>query len=96
MQTFYKRFSVITGFLLLLVLLAANALVMRRQLGIQLQRQDWVSHTRQVLFQLTSIESLVEDAETGQRGFLYTGDVLPRFSMARGEEAATRMMVWLA
>jgi PAS domain S-box-containing protein len=74
MQTFYKRFSVITGFLLLLVLLAANALVMRRQLGIQLQRQDWVSHTRQVLFQLTSIESLVEDAETGQRGFLYTGD----------------------
>jgi len=29
-------------------------------------------------------------------GFLYTGDVLPRFSMARGEEAATRMMVWLA
>jgi RimJ/RimL family protein N-acetyltransferase len=29
-------------------------------------------------------------------GFLYTGDVVPRFSMARGEEAPTRMMVWLA
>jgi RimJ/RimL family protein N-acetyltransferase len=29
-------------------------------------------------------------------GFLYTGEVLPRFSTARGEEAATRMMVWLA
>jgi RimJ/RimL family protein N-acetyltransferase len=29
-------------------------------------------------------------------GFLYTGDVTPRFSMARGEIAATRMMVWLA
>jgi RimJ/RimL family protein N-acetyltransferase len=29
-------------------------------------------------------------------GFLYTGDVLPRFSAARGEEAPTRMMVWLA
>ncbi|MGA2650015.1 MAG: CHASE3 domain-containing protein [Terracidiphilus sp.] len=74
MQTFYKRFSVITGFLLLLLLLAANALVMRHQLAIQLQRQDWVSHTRQVLFQLTRIESLLIDAETGQRGFLYTGD----------------------
>ena len=28
--------------------------------------------------------------------FLYTGEVQPRFSIARGEEAATRMMVWLA
>ena len=29
-------------------------------------------------------------------GFLYTGDVTPRFSLARGEDAPTRMMVWLA
>ena len=29
-------------------------------------------------------------------GFLYTGEVQQRFSLARGEEAATRMMVWLA
>ena len=29
-------------------------------------------------------------------GFLYTGEVQCRFSVARGEEAATRMMVWLA
>ncbi|MDP1618946.1 GNAT family N-acetyltransferase [Phenylobacterium sp.] len=29
-------------------------------------------------------------------GFLYTGEVLPRHSLARGETAATRMMVWLA
>ena len=29
-------------------------------------------------------------------GFLYTGEVVPRFSLARGEEAPTRMMVWLA
>jgi RimJ/RimL family protein N-acetyltransferase len=29
-------------------------------------------------------------------GFLYTGEVLSRYSMARGEEAPTRMMVWLA
>jgi RimJ/RimL family protein N-acetyltransferase len=28
--------------------------------------------------------------------FLYTGEVEPRFSIARGEEALTRMMVWLA
>lgn len=29
-------------------------------------------------------------------GFLYTGEVRPRFSLARGEAAPTRMMVWLA
>jgi RimJ/RimL family protein N-acetyltransferase len=29
-------------------------------------------------------------------GFLYTGVVQPRHSKARGEEALTRMMVWLA
>ncbi len=29
-------------------------------------------------------------------GFLYTGEVQRRFSLARGEEAATRMMIWLA
>jgi RimJ/RimL family protein N-acetyltransferase len=29
-------------------------------------------------------------------GFLYTGVVQPQFSKARGEDAATRMMVWLA
>jgi RimJ/RimL family protein N-acetyltransferase len=28
--------------------------------------------------------------------FLYTGEVEPRYSIARGEEAQTRMMVWLA
>ncbi len=29
-------------------------------------------------------------------GFLYTGDVRPRYSAGRAQEAATRMMVWLA
>lgn len=29
-------------------------------------------------------------------GFLYTGEVRPKFSIARGEDADTRMMIWLA
>ena len=29
-------------------------------------------------------------------GFLYTGEIQQRYSAARGETAATRMMVWLA
>jgi PAS domain S-box-containing protein len=74
MQTFYKRFSVFTGFAALMVLLAGNAFVLRRQMGIQIERQTWVLHTRLVLSELQQIESLLANAETGQRGFLYTGD----------------------
>jgi PAS domain S-box-containing protein len=74
MQTAYKRLSVLTGFGLLLVLLIANAFITRRELGIQNKDQGWVAHSRQVLYELAQTESLLKDAETGQRGFLYTGD----------------------
>jgi PAS domain S-box-containing protein len=74
MQPFYKRFSVITGFAALLLLLAINGLVIRRQLAAQVETQQWVGHTEEVLLQLSQTESLLKDAETGQRGFLYTGE----------------------
>jgi PAS domain S-box-containing protein len=74
MQTGYKRASVIIGFGLLLVLLIANAFITKRQLEIQVESQEWVARTRQVLYELAQTESLLKDAETGQRGFLYTGD----------------------
>jgi PAS domain S-box-containing protein len=74
MQTAYKRLSVITGFGLLLVLLIANAFITRRELGIQIEDQVSVARTRQVLYEVAKTESLLKDAETGQRGFLYTSD----------------------
>jgi PAS domain S-box-containing protein len=74
MQTSYKRFSVLLGFGLLLILLFANALVTRRQLAVQVGNQYWVEHTDQVLAELSHAQSLLIDAESGQRGFLYTGD----------------------
>jgi CHASE3 domain sensor protein len=74
MQTACKRFSVLTGFGLLLILLIANAFITRRELGVQIEDQGWVAHSRQVLYELAQTESLLKDAETGQRGFLYTGD----------------------
>jgi PAS domain S-box-containing protein len=77
MQTAYKRLSVITGFGLLLALLIANAFITRRELRYQTEDQYRVSRTRQVLYELAKIESLLIDAETGQRGYLYTGD--PRY-----------------
>jgi PAS domain S-box-containing protein len=74
MQTLRKRFSVVAGFTLLLLLLVANAWITKRQLNVQLGNQDWVVHTEEVRVELAQTESLLKDAETGQRGFLYTGD----------------------
>lgn len=74
MQTIHKRFSVILGFFLLLLLLLVDGYVIRRQLAIQVESQQWVFHTQQVLIELGEVESLLKDAETGQRGFLYTND----------------------
>ena len=70
----YKRIGVIVGFSLMLALLIVNAAVTRRQLSVQIGAQSWVSHTHQVLFELDRLELLLVDAETGQRGYLYTGD----------------------
>ena len=75
MQTAYKRLSVVTGFGLLLALLIANAFITRRELDLQIKNQSWVTHSRQVLYELTQIELLLENAESGQRGYLYTGDL---------------------
>jgi PAS domain S-box-containing protein len=74
MQTVYKRLSVIAGFGLLLLLLIVNAAVTRRELAIQIEDQTWVARSRQVLYELSQTESVLKDAETGQRGFLYTAD----------------------
>jgi len=34
----------------------------------------WVSHTHEVIVALNDVLSLMKDAETGQRGFLVTGE----------------------
>jgi PAS domain S-box-containing protein len=74
MQLIYKRFGVITGFVLLLILLIANALITRRQLADMVSHQADVERTQQVLIAIDQAQSLLKDAETGQRGFLYTND----------------------
>jgi PAS domain S-box-containing protein len=77
MRLEHKRFSVIAGFAVLLAVLVINTALTRRQIGIQDHNQEWVEHTQRVLLELTGYESLLKDAETGQRGYLYTGD--PRY-----------------
>jgi PAS domain S-box-containing protein len=74
-QTVYKRFSVVIGFGSLVLVLLANALMTRGQLSILTGDQVWLTRSRQVLLALTRTESVLKDAETGQRGFLYTNDL---------------------
>jgi PAS domain S-box-containing protein len=74
MNAVLQRFSVATGFALLMVLLLLNAVVTRHRIGILVDSQRWVQHTQQVRYALAQIELLVADAETGQRGYLLTGD----------------------
>ncbi len=70
MRLIYKRFSVITGFAILLAVLVINTAVTRRQIAIQDSNQGWVEHTQRVLLEITTVESLLKDAVTGQRGFV--------------------------
>jgi PAS domain S-box-containing protein len=65
---------VISGFALLVLLLIGNSLITKRQLNVQVENARWVLHSRQVLYELQQTESLLLDAETGQRGYLLTGD----------------------
>src|SRR5215467_4034302 len=74
MKTSVKRFSIVIGFLALLFVLVVNALVTRHQLASQVEAHDWVLRTQQVLLELSQIELLLTQAESGQRGFLYTNN----------------------
>jgi PAS domain S-box-containing protein len=74
MQIFTKRLGVLAGFAIMLFVMAANTALLRRQLATQVQNQGWVAHTRQVMLELAETESLLKDAERGQRGYLYTDD----------------------
>ena len=87
MQNSFKRLSVIAGFALLLAVLVGNGLLTRREIGAQLESQERLAETRDFLLELEKTESLLKDAESGQRGFLYTGDTryLEPYHLARKE-----------
>jgi PAS domain S-box-containing protein len=73
MQVIYKRASVLAGFSLLALVLLLNAWMTKRQLESQIRDHGRLIHTQKVLQELTETELLLDDAETGQRGYLYTG-----------------------
>jgi CHASE3 domain sensor protein len=74
MRLVYRRFSVVGGFAILLAVLVINTAFTRRQIAVQDSNQGWVEHTQRVQLELVTVESLLKDAETGQRGYLFTGE----------------------
>jgi PAS domain S-box-containing protein len=86
-RSIHKSFGVIAGFLVLLLLLAVNTAILRHQLAVQVGNQEWFSRSRRVLQELKSTESLLKDAESGQRGYLYTGklDYLAPYNLATAQ-----------
>lgn len=69
-----KKVGVGVGFVLMLLVLIGNAIYTRNQVANQMASEQWVEHTRRVMLKLSEIESLLKDAETGQRGYIYTHD----------------------
>jgi PAS domain S-box-containing protein len=64
----------IAGLGSVVLLLVANAVIAFRNTRQLHTDAHWVSHTQEVLDSLDDLLSTVKDAETGERGFLITGD----------------------
>jgi PAS domain S-box-containing protein len=74
MNETFQRYSVVTGFSFLIILLVVNAVITRRQVAKVVDNQSWVEQSRQIRLTLSQTELLITDAETGQRGFLFTDE----------------------
>jgi PAS domain S-box-containing protein len=87
MRPSLKQFGAIAGFALLGLLLIVNAVATRHCMNVQSGNAQWVLHSRQVEIALDEAESTLKDAETGQRGYLLTGDTtyLAPYDRARAE-----------
>ncbi len=64
----------LTGFAVAVVAIAIIALSTYRSLDSRENAAEGVRHTLEVIQQLEGLMSALKDAETGQRGFLLTGD----------------------
>ena len=74
MNEVFQRYSIVTGFSFLAILLLVNAVITRREVAALVDNQSWVEQSRQVHLTLSQTELLITDAETGQRGYLFTDE----------------------
>src|SRR5262245_21893050 len=62
------------GFGLALVIFVIVGIVSWRNVQKQVEDATWVAHTNEVLLSITQVLSALQDAETGQRGYIITGE----------------------
>jgi CHASE3 domain sensor protein len=72
MWTFGRKIA--AGFSLALVLLTAIGFVAYRSINSLVNTSQLVTHSHEVKQHVTDLLSLLKDAETGQRGFVITGE----------------------
>jgi methyl-accepting chemotaxis protein len=65
---------ILAGYALALVVVGGVGIVAYRSTNELIDSADWVTHTHKVKETLTKVISSLKDAETGQRGFLLTGE----------------------
>jgi methyl-accepting chemotaxis protein len=70
--TFGRRIAM--GFALSFVLLVAIGAVTYTSINKLISTSRWITHSHEVLEHIAGVRSLLQDAETGQRGYLLTGD----------------------
>jgi len=70
--TFGRKIA--AGFALSFVLLVAIGAISYVSINKLTRTSQWVTHTHEVLERIDSVLSLLKDAETGQRGYVITGD----------------------
>ncbi|PUZ26233.1 histidine kinase [Chitinophaga parva] len=73
MNSTFKR-NLVIGFGLSLFLLLVSSIASYTSIQNLLRSAYWVDHTNQVTLGLENVKNFLEGAETGQRGFLLTGD----------------------
>ena len=74
MQLLFVNKLTSAGFAAVLAALIATGVVALQIPAKQSESKRWLDHTHEVIQELESIASIVKDAETGQRGYLLTGD----------------------
>jgi signal transduction histidine kinase len=76
MDIIRQKSSIGVLIVLAVLLVAVNAVVAYRAVGVLEDAQSWVQHSYQVIAQVEIILGSAKDAETGERGYLITGDSL--------------------
>src|SRR5215475_2040052 len=66
--------KIIAGASLILVILLINALISYRATRILIDNERLVTHTYEVIAELEGVMDTIDDAETGERDYLLTGE----------------------